>query len=248
MSMSPYFSVIIPTLNEEKNLPAVLESLKKQTFREFEVIISDSNSVDGTKAVSEKYKNLIPSLVFVNHKSKNVSQARNFGATLAKGSYLIFFDADVSFEPVFFEKMREHIEVDRLDALTVWNRPKEKGFSGWLILSIMNISLSLFQKIKPAANGPCIFIKKELFENLKGFDDQIVFGEDFDLIQRAHKLHARFAVFRKPLLYVSIRRFEKEGFVTSLYKSIKALCYQFLFGPIKKPIFDYKMGGKNYDP
>ena len=79
-----------------------------------------------------------------------------------------------------------------------------------------------------------------------GLDDEIVFGEDFNLIQRAHRLGARFAVFRKPTLYVSARRFEKEGLLLSGYKSLKALLYQLFVGPIKKPIFEYRMGGENF--
>ncbi len=106
--------------------------------------------------------------------------------------------------------------------------------------------MTLFQKIKPAANGPCIVIRKSLFKKIGGFDETIVFGEDFDLIQKAHKLKAKFAVFLTPVLYVSTRRFEKEGLFLSLYKSLKAVFHQLFLGPIKKPIFEYEMGGQYY--
>lgn len=110
----------------------------------------------------------------------------------------------------------------------------------------MNIAMSLSVKFKPTANGPCIIIKKEKFFKVNGFDEDIVFGEDFDLTQRVVKTGAKFMVFKKPILYVSTRRFEKEGLILSLYKSIKAILYQQFFGPIKKPIFEYKMGGDYY--
>ena len=111
----------------------------------------------------------------------------------------------------------------------------------------MNYNMSLFQNIKPAANGPCIIIRNDLFARVGSFDESIVFGEDFYLIQKAHQLKAKFAVFTEPYLYVSARRFEKEGLIFSLYKSIKAIFYQLFFGPIRKPLFKYEMGGQYYD-
>ncbi len=242
--MKPYFSIIIPSLNEETNLPILLQSLAKQTYRDFEVIVSDCLSKDNTKAHSEKVAVNIPNFIFLSHKSKNVSAARNFGASKATGEFLIFFDADVQASPDYLEGIKKHIDESNLDFLTVWNRPtKESSFTGKLILFLLNIGMSLIQKIKPAANGPCMILKKSLFEKIKGFDDRIVFGEDYDLSRKAAMQKTRYAVFQKPYLYVSTRRFEKEGFFFSLYKSIKALIYQLFNGPITKPLFEYKMGG-----
>lgn len=234
-------------MNEEKNLPVLLTSLKKQTLRDFEVIVSDSGSTDTTPAKAHMYEHSIPFFHFFTHKSKNVSAARNYGANLAKGEFLVFFDADVEVEDRFFEEIKKYIDTQSLDALTVWNRPKTNSLTGKFILSVMNLNMSLFAHIKPAANGPCIIIKKELFEKIKGFDDSIVFGEDFNLIQKAHELGAKFEVFKTPILYVSARRFEKEGLFLSLYKSLKAIAHQLFIGPIRKPIFQYEMGGQYYE-
>jgi glycosyltransferase involved in cell wall biosynthesis len=244
--MQPFFSIIIPTLNEEINLPILLDSISAQTERDFEVIVSDSGSKDGTKEKAEEYKSKITIFKLVEHQSKNVSQARNFGASQATGNFLVFFDADVEIEPNFFKDIKEKIQRYNLTATTVWNRDKTSGFSGRLMLGLLNISMDIFQIIKPVANGPCILIKKALFEKLKGFDDSIVFGEDFDLMQRAARLGMKFKVFKTPILYVSPRRFEKEGFLLSLYKSLKALVHQILIGPIRKPIFKYEMGGQEF--
>jgi len=90
-------------------------------------------------------------------------------------------------------------------------------------------------------------MKKDIFENVKGFDETIFFGEDYDIVKRAHAKGAVMRIYRNPLLFVSTRRFEHEGLVVSLYKSITALLYQFIFGPIRKPIFKYEMGGQYYE-
>ena len=240
------FSIIIPTLNEEKTLPFLLDCLIRQTYKNFKVIVVDSFSTDKTKFIAESFKKKLPNLKFVQKKLKNVSEARNYGASLAKNDFLIFFDADVKIENIFLEEINKKINQYNLDAVTVWNRA-EKGWKNKLIFLLLNLSMFLFQKIKPAANGPCIIVRKSVFDQINGFDEEVVFGEDFDLIQRLAKIKAKFAVFTKPILYVSSRRFEKEGLIKSLYKSIKAIIYQLFFGPIKKPIFEYKMGGNYYE-
>ncbi len=240
-----FFSIIIPTLNEEKNLPLLLKSIANQPDKDFEVIIADSGSTDNTKLEALKFADKIPNLRFAQHHVKNVGAARNYGASLAKGPYLIFLDADVEIGENFLTGIKEKINLSQLDALTVWNRSK-KNFIGKLILGLLNLSMTFFQKIKPAANGPCMIVKKDLFDKIGGFDETITFGEDFDLIQRLHRQGSKFAVFQKPILYVSTRRFEKEGLFLSLQKSIKALLYQLVFGPIRKPIFKYEMGGQYY--
>lgn len=245
-SMPPYFSVVIPALNEEVNLPILLNSIAKNNFSDLEVIIADSGSTDKTKEKAFGFKVKIPNFHFLEHKSKNVSQARNFGAKYAKGEYIIFLDSDVEIESNFLVQIKDKIQKYNLDCLTVWNRAKKNELIGKFLLNLLNITMTLFQHIKPAANGPCIIISKRLFEKIGGFDETIVFGEDFDLIQKAFRLKANFAVFKTPILYVSTRRFEKEGLLTSLYKSIKAVLHQLILGPIRKPIFEYQMGGQYY--
>jgi len=239
------FSIIIPSLNEEENLSLLLQSIAMQSYKNFEVIIADSFSKDKTKLIALSFKNRIEKLTFIQKRFKNVSLARNYGASLAKNEFLIFFDADIKIEKKFLEEINKKANLYNLDALTVWNRA-EKGIKGKFIFTLMNISMTLFQKIKPAANGPCIIVKKNFFKKVGGFNTEIVFGEDFDLIQRLVKIGAKFAVFSTPILYVSTRRFEKEGLILSLYKSLKAIFHQLFLGPIKKPIFEYKMGGDYY--
>ena len=242
---NPFFSIIIPSYNEEKNLPILLNSISQQTINDFETIVIDSESQDNTKKEAEKFSSLIPKFKFIIRKMKNVSAARNYGASLAQGNFLIFFDADVEIEPSFLEGIKKNIEKYNLDSLTVWNRGKQKT-KGFYILAVMNFGLSLLQKIKPLANGPCMIMKKKLFDKVHGFDEEIVFGEDFNIMEKIAKGGIRFKVFSKPIIYVSTRRFDQEGIMLSLYKSVKAFIYQIFIGPIKKPIFEYKMGGQEF--
>lgn len=244
--MIPEISVIIPTLNEEKNLPVLLHALACQTHKNFEVIISDCASTDQTVSLAKSFSTVLGPLYISSCKQKNAGAARNLGATRAKGKIIIFFDADVEPGIDFLEKVHIYMDMYHLDSMTVWNRAKSWSFTGRYIFFTMNSWLTALQFIKPVANGPCMIMTKKLFQKVGGFDETIVFGEDFDFMQRANKFHIRFKVFATPNLYVSTRRFEKEGLLRSLYKSARAVIHELILGPIRKPIFTYEMGGQYY--
>ena len=88
--MKPFFSVIIPTLNEEKYLPNLLDDLTKQKEENFEIIIVDGKSEDRTIDVAMKYKNKYLIKTVVSQK-RNLCYQRNFGAKNSVGEYLVFF-------------------------------------------------------------------------------------------------------------------------------------------------------------
>ena len=88
-------SVIIPVFNGERFLGACLDSVFSQTFHDFEVIIVNDGSTDGTEAIAEKYRSLYPKQVFLIEKENGgQASARNCGMRRAAGSFIAFLDAD----------------------------------------------------------------------------------------------------------------------------------------------------------
>src|SRR3989338_10952414 len=85
----PKLSVVIPTLEEEKYLKIALESLKKQTFKDCEIIIADGGSKDKTVQIAQKYT----SRIFV-YPGANVCLSRDKGTRKAKGDIIVGADAD----------------------------------------------------------------------------------------------------------------------------------------------------------
>ena len=79
---SPAISVIIPALNEEKYIGNVLDALRKQTFKDFEIIVVDGNSTDRTREIAKK------SAKVIIEKRPRIGLARNTGAKLAKADLL----------------------------------------------------------------------------------------------------------------------------------------------------------------
>ena len=243
---TPFFSIVIPTRNEEHTLPRLLESIAAQTYIDFEVIISDSHSTDGTKTQAEAYQTAFPAFTFHEGNTANVGAARNTGAQVAQGKWLVFLDADGMISPLFLKHMARHIAVDGPTLTTVWNIPIEKNTGAHLIFFLMNCAMLLLSPFFPTMNGTCMFVQKELFTKLKGFDETIVYGEDLDLARRAGKLGAKYRVYRQPHVSISARRITKEGAWVFLGKSVWGVCSQLFFGPIRKPLFTYEMGGQYF--
>ncbi|QQG41126.1 MAG: glycosyltransferase family 2 protein [Candidatus Woesebacteria bacterium] len=103
-------SIIIPTYNEKKSLGECIESLRKQSVSDFETVVIDDGSTDGTLEILRKFKKTIPNFRFAKQNHKGAGAARNFGAKFAKGQILVFVDADMMFDVNFLKKLVAPIE------------------------------------------------------------------------------------------------------------------------------------------
>ncbi len=101
----PKVSIILPTYNYAHYLPAALESLLAQTYKNFEVIVVDDASSDNTKQVINKFLNQSDKIKYFKNR-KNLGPAKNFnrGLSYASGQYVVFFHPDDLFAPQFLEK------------------------------------------------------------------------------------------------------------------------------------------------
>lgn len=92
-------SIIIPVYNQAKKISACLDSILKQTERDFEIIIVDDGSTDGIDDVLKKYENIFLenkiNLIFQKQKNQGAPTARNNGFNLSRGEYVLFCDADI---------------------------------------------------------------------------------------------------------------------------------------------------------
>lgn len=90
------YSIIIPTLNEEKLLPHLLKKLNEKDLKEkynFEIIISDGGSNDNTIEIASKYADHV--VQKKNGTKQNISMGRNLGAKTASGDIFIFYNGDI---------------------------------------------------------------------------------------------------------------------------------------------------------
>lgn len=97
---TPAFSVIVPAYNLEKLLPRCLDSLLAQTFPDWECLVVDDGSADGTGAVADAYAARDPRFVVIHRENGGVSSARNAGIEAARAEDLLFLDGDDTLEPI----------------------------------------------------------------------------------------------------------------------------------------------------
>lgn len=87
-------SIIVPVYNLEKYIAQCLESVLKQTFKEFEIIVIDDGSIDNSSQVIKKYQKKDKRVKYFYQENKGLSKARNTGLEKSAGEYIIFLDGD----------------------------------------------------------------------------------------------------------------------------------------------------------
>ncbi len=197
-------SVIIPTLNEEKVLKETLSSLRKLNICKYEIIVSDGNSTDKTLEIANKYADKIIS--YQGKTRQNIAMGRNLGASIAKGDYLVFIDADVII-PEINQFIKKALEIfnkkPKLVGLTVFVKvfPGMSTFSDRLIFGAINTSFYFFNNVlnMGSAIGEFQMIKAKTFRELNGYNEKIVVGEDGDMFAR---LSNKGTVHTEPSLYI----------------------------------------------
>ena len=241
-----FFSVIIPTLNEEKYLPKLLRCLVNQIDKDFEVIVVDGKSEDKTVDAAGNFSDSISSLTILNAVKRNVSYQRNLGAKYAKGKFLVFFDADTQIPFNFLSQVHNYLLENRnCNLLTTWMKPDSKSRADQTLIAITSILIELAKAInKPFMGGANVIIKKSIFEKVRGFDEKLKLSEDHDLAQRLLKSKIILHILKEPRATISLRRFRREGTINLLRKYAVATSKLLFEGPITDHLFDYPMGGK----
>ena len=229
-------SIIIPTLNEEEYLPFLLDSIRKQTFQNYEVIVADANSKDKTGQIAKERGCLLV-------QGGLPSIGRNRGAETARGELLLFLDADVIIPPDFFENILRESEAGRLDIASCFVSSLSNKKIDDALYGFSNLYYTINQHIKPQAPGYCILIKKKIHQRINGFDEKIKIAEDWDYINRASR-KGEFGFLKNTKIFMSMRRLERDGRMNVALQRVLGTMHVFLFGGIKSDILfkHYRFG------
>lgn len=173
MRKLPLVSVIIPTRNSEEFLGICLKSIKAQTYKKIEIIVVDNKSTDKTKEVAAKYTKL------VFNKGPERSAQRNFGASKAKGDYLLFVDSDMELSKKVLEDCVGKIKES--SGIIIPEKSMGEGF--WAECKTLERSFYIGVDWIEAAR----FFPKKLFNKLNGYDEMQTGTEDSDFPQRIKK-------------------------------------------------------------
>lgn len=188
----PAASIVIPTLNEEKYLPILLDSLRR-VAAPMEIIVVDGQSTDGTVQVVETYKPLFvgaASLRVLHSNARNISLQRNLGAAAASHDVLIFCDADVLVPSHdTYATLTARFAEGRLAVAAPVLVPIEPGLGFKLAYKIVYwLQRLVLSHGRPYFAGSFLMTTRQVFSQLGGFDTKILLAEDVDYSLRASKL------------------------------------------------------------
>jgi len=243
--VNPVLSIVISTLNEERFVGSLLEDILNNTYKDYEVIVSDSGSTDKTGDVVEWYTADYLNMNCIHASEKGVAVARNNGAAHAKGKYILFLDADVRLTDTFLENSVNEMEHRNIDIAGYYIKPSgNRIFDKCLWFVYNNILFRPLQYIYPmATGGGGIIVKKNLHDKIGGFDKRIIIGEDHDYVQRGSRL-GKFRMLKHEKSEFNMRRFNEKGRLTVVGQwTIAALYYMV---KQRKMPFEYRMGGTTH--
>ncbi len=186
----PLVSVVVPTYNNASLLVETLDGIKRQTFRDMEVIVVDDGSTDDTKKVVRSYD---PGILYCYQSNQRQAAARNKGVSLARGDYIAFCDHDDIWTPGHLESLLRCFETfpeiglafDNAELFGDGILPKlyiDSDFSR--SLHHKQISLSLLLWKYPVASMSVVLIRKECFERLGGLSENVGVMDDYHLYFR----------------------------------------------------------------
>lgn len=217
---APKVSIIIVNYNGKELLQKCLDSLLKVNYDNFEIILVDNNSTDGTvEFITKNY----PSLIIIKLDSnKGFAEPNNVAAKISKGKYLLFLNNDTVVTPNFISEMVKVMETDKKIAICQSLLLKPDGSvdsSGDFIdhLGVVYNSKTKIDEIREvsSAKGASMLVRSDIFEKLDGFDQKFfITFEDVDLCWRSWILGYRVLIIPTSIVYheggITIKKIKSE--------------------------------------
>ena len=218
------FSVVIPVYNRPEEIDELLDSLTRQSDKNFEVIIAEDGSSEKCDLIVEKYLSQL-SVVYFEKSNSGPGQTRNAGAERAKYDYLIFFDSDCIIPESYIENVSSYLSRNFVDA---YGGPDKALPTFTTVQKAINYSMTSFFTTGGIRGGkrsmdkfhPRSFnlgVSKRAFDAIGGYG-KMRFGEDIDFSLRL--LEAGFETALIPEAYVyNKRRSTFKQFFKQVYNS-----------------------------
>jgi glycosyltransferase involved in cell wall biosynthesis len=204
----PRISIVIPAFNAASVIAQTLESVRSQTFEDFEAIIVDDGSTDKTAAVVRRFCGADPRFHLVSQLHAGVSAARNAAMERTRGEFIAFLDADDIWFP---KKLARQIEMFREDPqanfvyTNFFRWDGANSFSAWYNddqpLPEGDVSRKLILNVSYAcpASMSTAMVRREAFDRIGFFDLEFAIGEDWDMWLRMAEQGLWVRGIREPL-------------------------------------------------
>ncbi|HCR36165.1 MAG: Glycosyl transferase family 2 [Candidatus Nomurabacteria bacterium GW2011_GWF1_31_48] len=212
---NPLVSVIIPTKNNIRTIQRCLQSVKDQSYINIELIVVDNHSTDGTLEIATKFTDKVYT------KGPERSAQRNFGASKAKGKYLLIHDSDIYFHRKTVEECVKLCEKQQADAVIIPEKSIGEGY--WAKVKSLERDLYAGNDYIEAPR----FFSTNIYKGIGGYNETLTGPEDWDLMIRIRE--NSFKILRAKNII-----FHDEGVVKIFGSSIKKRYYIKSFDEYKK--------------
>jgi glycosyltransferase involved in cell wall biosynthesis len=174
-------SIVIPTKDSGSTLHSCLESLMKQTYQRFEILVVDKRSTDNTISIADEFKARIFSM------DVERTTAKNFALREANGIFILFLDSDMVLEPKVIEQCVEAMLASDVGGIVIPEKSRGAGF--WVKVRDFERSFYYGTKVESAR-----FFRTNQVLEVGGFDEEVVIYEESTLPQRIEKIGLKTAV------------------------------------------------------
>ncbi len=173
----PLFSIIIPVFNRASTVCSTIESVLNQNYKDFEIILVDDGSSD---EIEKNVSNYIAekALIFHTQPNSGVSAARNNGASLSKGDYLVFLDSDDHVTKNWLSDFEKKINPKNPEIIYCGiNRIKDNNLVEFINPRNPYKDGKSFGNVIPGS----FCLKSTFFNKIGGYDDNLAYGENTEL-------------------------------------------------------------------
>ena len=232
----PMVTILMPVYNGEKYLQEAIDSVLSQTYPNFEFLIINDGSTDGTVKMLQTYTD--ERIRVIDQKNMGVSRALNRGIALANGRYIRRHDADDYSEPDMLENqlkfLKEHPEIDFVSTACAfmtdrgkvaygYTQPRQVTFGNDESYKLVN--QQMFNPYSPIVHGT-VLGPTSIFREMSGYRTEFLTSEDNDLWLRIIENY-KFAVLKHPYYYLRLNSTSATQVHKASLGFYRDLCIQF---------------------
>jgi len=216
--------IIIPALNESKNLEVLIPHLKAQLINKHSkiIVVDGFRSSDNTKNICREHD-----VTYIRCDTCQRSTQMNEGAEKSNADILLFLHADVRLPDGFFELIHKEIKNGKQAGMFAYRFDKDS------FLLRINSFFTKYDGLFAGGGDQSLFIKKKIFDDMGGFNDKYVIMEDFDFFKRMKNNNLAYCIIPDKAT-VSARKYEKNSYLrVNLVNLMAFLSFKLQVSPLR---------------
>jgi glycosyltransferase involved in cell wall biosynthesis len=196
----PMFSILMPLYNHEAYLREAIESVLRQEFSDWQLVICNDGSTDRSAEIASEYARRDERIELVHQANAGAGPARNTARRSARGQWLTFFDSDDLYYPNALQLFAEYIDAHPASRFIYGYRHRLN--QGGTVEELagefqegVTTAVELFQRMY--ISSLCVTFRADLYDKVGGFDERLRSCEDYDFYLRLSQ-HTDFHPLQKP--------------------------------------------------